>query len=78
MVRIVAHDLHRKIPSMIEHWAELYTATARACSVSQYLIYAQRFVPCVTGAIALALAKALTLALALALAVTLAQAIALH
>ena len=50
MVRIVAHDLHPKIPSMIGHWAELYTATARACSVSQHVIYAQRFVPCVTGA----------------------------
>ena len=50
MVRIVAHDLHPKIPSMIEYWAELYTATARACSVSQHVIYAQRFVPCVTGA----------------------------
>ena len=46
---------------MIEHWAELYTANARAFSVSQHVIYAQRFVPCVTGAIALALALAVAL-----------------
>ena len=52
MVRIDAHDLHLKIPSMIEHWAELYTVTARpcSCSVCQHVVYAQRFVPYLTGA----------------------------